>query len=209
MTIVPKSLISPRFGPEKLESPSTEDLIDVFEDRLQGWLLEPAEELIRHPLGQVPGFGMLLSYFEGVWIFVKGEDSHGRSKQFFREAFLHTFRQSHLDETLLGRIADVLYQDARCGFFHDSMFRQRIYFSHYFGGPLAITLPKVGGIIDQTGAIESIVVHPAEFFRFVEGHFKGYVGRLRDTSETDLRVRFEQACRLKWDFEGTPRVIAL
>jgi hypothetical protein len=38
-------MISPNFPDEKLYNPSLEDLIDVFEDRVRWWLLEPAQAL--------------------------------------------------------------------------------------------------------------------------------------------------------------------
>lgn len=203
------ALISPHFGEEKLESPSIEDLIDVFEDRLWHWLLKPAEALINDDFGQVAGFALLLSYFEGSRIYMLGQDSTRQSKMFFKEAFIDFFRSGGQNELLLGRIADALYEDARCGFFHDGMFRNRVYFGRRCEGPLVISLPKIEGSIDETGVIESILVNPTEFFRYVEGHFMGYVARLRDTSQTELRHRFKEACRLKWDFEGPPRGMAL
>jgi hypothetical protein len=173
------------------------------------WLLKPAEQLIRNPMGQIAGLALMLSYFEGVWIYVQGQDSKGRSKQFFREGFLDSFRRTGQSEKLLERVADVLYEDARCGFFHDAMSRGRIYIGNHFPGPLTVTLPKIGGVIDQTGIIESIVVHPPEFFQFIEGHLRDYVQRLRDVAEAELRGKFERACKVEWDFEGTSPVIAL
>jgi hypothetical protein len=143
MSQEPQTLISPHFSPEKLDSPSIADLIDVFEDRLSGWLLGPAQKLLDNPVDQVAGFALSLSYFEGICIYLRGEDSKSKSKQFFREGFVDVFRSSGLADALLERIADVLYEDGRCGFFHDAMFRTRVYFSEHFGEPLAITVPKV------------------------------------------------------------------
>jgi hypothetical protein len=42
-----QNFISPNFGPEKLESPTYEDLIDVFEDRMRNWFLLPAARFLR------------------------------------------------------------------------------------------------------------------------------------------------------------------
>jgi hypothetical protein len=119
------------------------------------------------------------------------------------------FCSSGLAPTLLVRVADVLYEDGRCGFFHDAMFRTRVYFSDHFGEPLVIALPRVNGEIDQTGEIQSIVVHCPKYFEYLEGHFARYIARLRDSSESVLRELFQAACHLKWGLGSPPRVIVL
>jgi hypothetical protein len=205
----PKALISPHFPAEKLEDPTLDDLIDVFEDRVKYWLLEPAKKLMEGPPAEVAGFALSLSYFEGIWIFISGRDSRSHSQEFFRRAFIDVFKTSNLTEALAGHVADVLYQDGRCGFYHDGMARHRIYFSKNYSAPLGVTLPMKDGVIDETGTIASIVVDPPAYMLYVDGHFKKYVSRLRDPTETDLRRNFEQACRDKWDFEGEPVLIAL
>lgn len=204
----PKTLISPHFSAEKLDAPTTDDLVDVLEDRVKHWILEPAKKLMKDPIEQVVGFGVSLLYFEGIWNYIKGRDSHRESQLFFKEAFVDVFRPSKLKEPLLGNIAKVLYEDARCGFFHDGMFRHRIYFGKV-GGPLAVTLPKINGVIDEEGEIQSIVVDPEEYVQYLEGHFGKLIKRLHDFSEAELRGRFEKFCRAKWDIGGTPRVVAL
>lgn len=205
----PRTLISPHYPAEKLESPTLEDLIDVFEDRMMGWLLGPARNLMGDQIAQVAGFALSLSYFEGIWSFVTGRDSQGRSKEFFRRGFLDVFGRTGTPEELLARVADVLYEDGRCGFFHDAMARGRLYFGALHQGSFSITLPRINGVIDTTGPIASIMVNPTEYMKFLHGHFKKYVARLRDAPEADLRKNFEDACRLKWDYEGEPVVIAL
>lgn len=205
----PKAMISPHFPAEKLVKPTIEDLIDVFEDRMLGWLLRPAEKLMRDPVEQVAGFALSLSYFEGIWIYITGLDSKNRSKEYFRKGFVSVFTGGATPDALLERVADVLYEDGRCGFFHDAMLRTRVFFGGFHKGSLSVTLPMVNGVIDQTGKIASIVVDPGEYVKFLIGHFEKYVKRLRDTSEADLRQKFQDACKLKWDYEGDPVVIAL
>ena len=207
MSQLPKTFISPHFPSEKLDSPSIEDLIDVFEDRLRGWLLDPAKKLLADPVDRVAGFALSLPYFEGISIYMHGEDSESRSRQFFRDGFAAVFHPSGLKPALLERIADVLYKDGRCGFFHDAMFRTRVYFSEYYGEPLVIAVPKINGVIDETGEIQTIVVHCPKYFEYLEAHFTKYVARLRDSSESDLRSKFQAACDLKWGLGSPPPVI--
>lgn len=209
MTTEPRTLISPRFPAEKLEKPTIDDLIDIFEDRMLGWLLRPAENLMQDPIEQVAGFALSLSYFEGIWIYITGLDSKNRSKEYFRRGFVDVFTGGMFPDALLERIAAVLYEDGRCGFFHDAMLRTRLFFGGFHKGTFAITLPKENGVTDQAGEIASIVIDPAEYVKFLIGHLEKYVKRLRDTSEADLRRKFQDACKLKWNYEGDPVVIAL
>jgi hypothetical protein len=205
----PKALISPHFSAEKLDAPTIDDLVDVLEDRVRYWLIEPAKTLIKDPIAQIAGFGISLSYFEGIWVYIQGRESRNNSKQFFKDAFSAVFRQSNMSDILLDRAGDVLYEDARCGFFHDGMMRERIFFSKFFGGPLMIVLPMVDGVLDEKGEIEAIVVDPEEYVQYLEGHLGKFLKRLRDTTEVELRSRFEQICHIKWNIGGPPRVIPL
>ena len=121
--------ISPNYEGKKLDPGRTDDLIDVFEDRVRYWLLEPAKNLLKTQHGDVAALCLVLTYFEGITIYLKGKDSKNNSKAFFREGFLEVMRVSGIDDHLLGRVADVIYTDARCGFFHDGCFRSKIFVS--------------------------------------------------------------------------------
>ena len=84
--------ISPNFSSEKLHNPTLEDLIDVFEDRMRFWLLEPAKVLAPHPHGQVASLNLLLTYFEGVWSYIQGRDSRGNYEIFFTDCFVEVLK---------------------------------------------------------------------------------------------------------------------
>lgn len=53
----------------------------------------------------------------------------GRSKEFFWLGFADVFKASGVPEPVLLRVGELLYVDARCGFFHDGVFRERVYFA--------------------------------------------------------------------------------
>jgi hypothetical protein len=191
-------MISPNFPDEKLNDPSLEDLIDVFEDRIKWWVIEPACVLLAMPHGFVAAMCLLLTYFEGYAIYRRGEDSKGHSKVFFREGFRDVFRNVTVDPALLDRVSDVLYGDARCGFFHDGMLRERILFSEQFEAEFVVTVPKIDGNPDPTGPIVSILINPRSFCRTVATHFVDYVAELRDVKNTALRTNFKAAVDAKW-----------
>lgn len=201
--------ISPNYDDTKLDSKSIEDLLDVFEDRVRYWLLEPAKNLLKTRNGDVASLCLLLTYFEGIAIYLKGKDSKNNSKVFFREGFLEVMKVSGIDDDLLARVADVIYSDARCGFFHDSCFRSKIFVSPDATHDLIITLPKKNGIVDKHGDIKSIIINPNRVLSAIERHFEHYLKNLRNASNRNIRSNFENACKAKWTLDEPPIVIGL
>jgi len=156
--------ISPHFGAEKLDNPSVDDVIDVFEDRVVHWLLEPAGSvLLQSQFGDPASTCLALTYFESIRVYSTGTKSAGQSKAFFVAGFLDVFRGTGIDQELLGRVAEILYADARCGFFHDGLFRQRIFFQRKPGAAIEITVPMAEGRPDPSGEIQSILIDAREF----------------------------------------------
>jgi len=154
-----ETFISRNFKQEKLDDPEIDDLIDVLKDRVLNWLLEPARKLIAEKDGCFGALCLLLTYFEGVWTYLSGTDSKGKSKQYFRNAFLDVFSSSEYPPDLLRRVADTMYEDARCGFFHDGMLRDRIFLTELNQIDMLITLPrKPDGKVDINGQIKSILI---------------------------------------------------
>jgi hypothetical protein len=150
-----------------------------------------------------------MSYFEGIWSYKQGVDSRGKSKQFFIDAFVEVFENSGLKVELLQRTAKLLYEDARCGFFHDGLFRERIFFAKIEGADLIITLPKKNGIIDEEGKIQSILLDAQSCYLAVKHHFKSFINGLRDPNDKVQRSDFESFCKEKWNWEDEGIVIGL
>jgi hypothetical protein len=194
--------ISPNFSSEKLRNPTLEDLIDVFEDRMRHWLIEPAKVLAPHPFGQVASLNLLLSYFEGVWSYIQGQaDSRDNAEIFFTDCFVEVFTPCGRSPDFLRRIGEILFEDGRDGFAHDTFFRERIYFGKVQGGCLDAEVPLKRGFPDETGDINKITLDAEEFLAYVEGHFGRLILALRDPLQEALRSRFRQACKEKWKLE--------
>jgi hypothetical protein len=202
-------MISPRFPASKLDTPTVDDLIDVFEDRINGWVLRPAESLMSIPHGGIAAFSLSLTYFEGIARYLQGRSSKGQSQKFFVIGFLDVFRHSDLPKKLLGRVADLLYSDARCGFFHDGMFRDRILFRRLPEQILSLTLPRRNGVVDTDGKIESIVIDPAGFLMAVRRHFLAFVKSLRDTSNSAAREKFFASFKRQCDWASGATIVAI
>lgn len=201
-------LISPNFSYEKLESPSYEDLVDVFEDRMNNWFFLPASKLLDIPNCGIAAVGLLVNYFEGIEIYLTGKDSKGQSAKFFARGFGRVFPQGQ-DPHFSEKIAAAIYSQARCGFAHDGMFRSRVFFSDVRSEPLLITWPKKNGVIDSSGQVESIVINPARFYESIQIHFDSYLKKLRKGSDVAVKQAFEAAVKLKWALDEKDRAIGM
>jgi hypothetical protein len=203
-----ESRISPNFSDEKLKTGSLDDLIDVFEDRLKYWVLEPAKALLGVRFGELAALSLLFGYFEPSAIYRKGEDSRGQSKAFFRAGFIEVLRKAPISESLLGRIADMLYDEVRCGLFHEGMMREHIFFGNA-AGELMVTLPRVDGKIVEDGRIQSVLIDPRKFFVVVERHATQYLKSLRNPDSTELRENFKRAVDLRWRIDEPGGIIGM
>ncbi len=201
--------ISPNFTWEKLENPSFDDLVDVFEDRVRNWLLEPAKSLLQLHQGFVATISLLFTYFESVQIYLSGQDSKGASQRFFIDGFLAVFGSPDIDKSQLEKMAKTMYTEGRCGFFHNGMSGGKIQYSTIRDEALTVTQPKVDGKIDFNGEVGSIVINPDRFHWCVERHFDKYISDLRRIENATLRENFEKAVDIKWDLEGEEPIIGM
>jgi hypothetical protein len=201
--------VSPTYTHEKLNAPSYADLVDVFEDRIRHWLLEPVKHLLKTQHGVVPAVALSLGYFEGIEIYFSGQDSNGRSKEFFRCGFQRVFAPAPSGAHVFDEIVNAIYVHGRCGFAHDGLFRNRVFFSGTRPEPLNVTWPRRNGQFIQDGHLESVIINPTSFCAGVEQHFSKYVSDLRAAIDLTLKTNFETAVGLKWGLSEPDRVIGM
>jgi hypothetical protein len=120
-----RHFISPNFTHDKLQPPLYKDVLDVFEDRMLYWLIEPCKKLLATKHGSVAAVALATNYIEGIEIYVSGKDSKGKSKEFFRRGFKRIFSLAEGHDFLV----DALYANLRCGFAHSGLPASRITFS--------------------------------------------------------------------------------
>lgn len=201
--------VSPSYTHEKLDSPSYGDLVDVFEDRMRKWILKPARHLLTLEDGEVPAVSLVLSYFEGIEIYISGKNSKNASKDFFRRGFKRVFCVTSVNATLFDEIVDELYVQARCGFAHDGLFRNRVFFSNARPEAINVTWPKRNGEFIKDGRLESVVINAASFIDGIEKHFNQYREVLRSEVDFTLKENFLAAIDLKWGLNELNRVIGM
>ena len=208
MQYVTLNFISPNFSHEKLGSPTYEDLVDVFEDRMRNWFLMPIKRLLEIPHCQIAAVALSMTYFEGIEIYLSGEDSRKKSFEFFAKGFSRVFPVQHKDLDNRRSIQRAIYDQVRCGFAHDGMFRSRVFFSDVPSEPIIISFPRKNGILD-TSKIESIVINPKLFFESIKNHFEDYLKSLRKGTDPTIRHNFEKAVKLKWALDEDDRAIGM
>ena len=172
--------VSPRFTLEKLKSGSLDDMIDVFEDQMLGWLIEPANVLREH---QHAGFSILaivLSYFEPIAQFLEGK-SRG-SKQQFVIGLKAVFPQ--LDPRIPSSFFEELYDQIRCGMFHQGLTKAKVVIAPI--GPYPIEV-----IHGPNHEIAQIKLVPVNLIDAIQIHLVQYVIELRNSENMKLRTNFE------------------
>jgi len=208
MQYVTLNFISPNFGYKKLESATYEDLVDIFEDRMRNWFLIPAERLLEIPHCQIAAVALLIAYFEGIAIYLSGKDSKDKSFEFFAKGFSKVFPIQHEDKNAPRDVQLAIYNQVRCGFVHDGMFRNRVFFSAVSSKPIIISFPKKNGTVNTTQT-ESIVINPKLFFESIKNHFEDYLKNLRTGTDKTIRQSFKATVKLKWALDEGDRTIGI
>ncbi|MBZ5674771.1 MAG: hypothetical protein LAP61_11035 [Acidobacteriia bacterium] len=184
--------LSPKFTATKLSSGNITDKIDVFEDRVKGWMLNQARALFESGKPDARHAGMaalavIFPYFEMLAQYQQGKGSDGRSKEFFKQGFLATFQMDN--GAPKEEIASDIYDQVRCGLFHEAITKNRV----------VIWGNRERSIrIRSTGDKFSIFICPEKLVEDVVTAFELYLAKLHDPAETVLRSSFEQF----WDFQS-------
>jgi len=178
--------ISPRFTIEKLSTGQLADMIDVFEDQMLGWLIDPANILRGH---QHAGFGILaivLSYFEPIGQFLDGKA--GDSKHQFVKGLRSVFPD--LDPDIPQALFNELYDQVRCGMFHQGLTKAKVLITP--AGPYPIEV-----IHGPDHDVVQIKLVPVNLIDAIHGHLLLYVGKLRNPENVQLRENFERWFRAR------------
>lgn len=199
--------ISPFFKADKLKSNSIKDKIDVYEDRVWGWLFHPVLQLLKSQHTDFAIIALVLSYFEGHWIWRTGTDSRGHSAEYFKAAFKDVFPASvpnastqalYPGKDFAEELAQKLYTLGRCGLFHSGMAREGVFYVR------RKSEQAFRWAADKDGNIVSMAIFTECFALDVAEHFSRYIKALRQTKNDELRKNFLAA----WDLthSGQPIV---
>lgn len=159
---------------------SLDDKITLFADRVRGWQLYLAEEIVdRIPHAGFIALYSLMHYFEMIAKFMDGFVSEGSSDKYFKEGFKDASKYLVKDVVLLtDPIVDMIYKQIRCALYHTGLV-----------GPNIILTGDIGEPIQINNA--GIIVNPHKLARALQQHFDSYLRKLNDPSQTSLRNKFE------------------
>jgi hypothetical protein len=204
-------LVSPNFNHRKLKPPFHRDVVDVFEDRVRHWLLAPAKLMLEQPprFGLIPATSIVVGYIEPIEIYISGEDSDRKSREFFCRGFRRIFQAEGQPEEVQEAVANAIYRAIRCGFAHDGMPKQGVNFSLAYLKPFLVTWPMKDGRFLPAGKLESVIVNPKLFVDRIEKHFDGYIRDLRRGADEALVSNFNKAVAMKWALGVPGRLVAI
>jgi hypothetical protein len=198
--------ISPKYTHEKLENPSTADLIDVFEDLWRCYVFEPVRSLLDSPNGAVAAMSVLCSYYEAIESLYTGQSSKNQSQLFFVRGFARVFSApSGFEES-----AKEIYINVRCGLAHDGMLRSKVHHSRDGHKAFFLTYPrKRDGTLDMTGPCESIIVNPERMYSATLTHFEMYVDSLRSGAAPSQVANFESFVTHQYNVGGGESIVGM
>jgi hypothetical protein len=127
--------VSPRYTREKLASGSLEDQIDIFEDRIFGWWLNPVSQVLTDfrtsgALALLVSSGLIETYE----IINRGQSSEKAAKQFFVSGFERIFQPEDARDRLMKRgqkssflqeVATFIHRYVRSGLVHTAATKRR------------------------------------------------------------------------------------
>jgi hypothetical protein len=108
----------------------------IYEDRVNGWFLDIANDLKKDGCAGFVILSIAISYIEGNQQFREGNSSERNSENFFIKGMLRIFNNSGLNESILKDID--IYDQVRCGLFHDGMARKSVHISGNYPKPITV-----------------------------------------------------------------------
>lgn len=185
--------ISPQFDSRKLENKTLEndftEFVDVYADRIKGWLLCWAHELNREEHAGFAVLQLALAFFEGFAVFYYGEDSLRKSAIFFGKGLRLVFpKLGDLPVKRADAISNKLYSMGRCGLLHLGMVRSGVFLRD---GDYAFLVE-----FDSVEEVAAIYIDRHKFFHAISTRFEEYICELRDESNVERRERFVTAWKI-------------
>jgi hypothetical protein len=182
MMDIPDVLISPKYKMSDFHGhPDVDEKVLIFEDRIKGWFLDVAQELLDTTNGN-EGFprpyfavlAVLAVYFEMIGQYVSGQGSQNASKRRFCEGMEKVFG-SQFNTDQRGKV----YESLRCALYHNGLTRgaiigqrhdEPLHFEHHF-----------------------IWINPHSLLESIKNHFASYIATLKNPSEAQARTNFEKS----------------
>lgn len=176
----PDVLISPNHRLSDFRgSPNLEDKITIFEDRINGWFLDIAAQLLSME-GEEREFrsqdfavlAVLAVYFEMIAQYHTGRGSNGASQTQFCVGVRFVFPRRYSDQQ-----QRTIYRSLRCALYHNGLTRGAV----------------VGREHEEAIEFEDglVWINPTSLLREIRSNFTDYIATLRNPANVNERQRFE------------------
>ena len=204
-----KQKLTPNYDHEKLANPTCGDLIDVFEDAWNGYVLAQVEVLLTTPNGDIAAMTLLSSYFESIEALHQGTSSDRQSKAFFVAGFLRVF-DNISDLNGAEDAAKAIYRHVRCGVAHTGFPTHRVHIQRTHRKAFVLTYPLLAdGRLDTESPVQSVLVNAQRMYHAVNSHFHRYVEALRQPDEVTLQTNFDRLMRSSWGIGEDDNVVGM
>jgi hypothetical protein len=156
-----------------------ENKIDVFADRIDGWQIGIAKQIIQHKI-QHSDFALLhivFSYFEMIGIYLSGYMGNNASRSNFKKGVKATFPEIGPEEE---RFLNTLYDSVRNGLYHLGMTKINV-----------MLRCDIHGSIGFNSERNILVICADHLVMDLDISFNKYVTELRNPKNIELRKNFE------------------
>lgn len=167
--------------------------IIVYEDRVNGWFLNHAKNLLKDKDADFIVLMICTSYLEGNQQFKEGKSSNNDSGETVKRALKSIFSFPKGYEWAI----DKFVSEVRHGLFHDGMTRNFISLNRSIHGPISMK--------DEFGGM--IIINPILFFWAIEENFKDYINNLKNPNNKELRENFEKHWNERYNLKVEKDVI--
>jgi len=158
--------------------------VDVYEDRVKTWFLEPAATLLGREdyAGDYVALSMAVAYIEGVEQYRRGDETpRGDSTAWFKASAKRIF--SKADDDAL----KMLWESVRVGLFHSGFTTDRVYLNRDQAEALTLTADRV------------LRINARLFMQSVMKDFEDYISNLRSYPVGTLAQNFESLWEQWWE----------
>lgn len=188
----PVFAISPKYTtldfPNFPNEMTLENKIDVFADRIIGWQIGIAKEIIQHEIKH-SDFALLqivFSYFEMIGKYLSGYVGDHGSSFYFKKGVKATFSEIGPEEEIF---LNTLYKSVRNGLYHIGLTKTNVILKCDIPGSIGFNSENNILIICAAHLVEDLYIR-----------FHDYVSELRNPKNIELRKNFES--RFYYDNSG-------
>jgi hypothetical protein len=155
------------------------------------WQINQALQIAKEEHSGFAVLSTILSYFESIAKHEAGYACKGESETYFKEGFKKVFPElDSFPSDAVGNLLDALYDWIRCGLYHTSFTQGRVMLTG------DIKQPVWADVDQKTKMIIGLKVRPDLVVQRVLSHFQGYIARLKNPQNIELRLNFEK--RFDW-----------